>query len=189
MRYDKRIQTKILIEFCIAMIILGVLFAVAFPKFLNAQLRSKIALTYQRLDRMRMAINAYRLEHDVLLLPEHGRDAYFRLTYPVPYLDSIDPFMEERRDGPFLTLIDIMFLGYDLYHGKKVKPEEERDLVIHGYRYPLTHYVLFSFGPSQIDCIGFSNDPDHFDADVTDYCPSNGMNSVGSLFAIDSGII
>ena len=109
-----------LIELLIVVAIIGILAAIAVPNFLNAQSRSKIARSQADLRSMATAIEAFRLDRNLLLVdffddntPEgverlvkvfrlaQGQDkrggtsgVFVPLTTPVAYMSSIpqDPF-------------------------------------------------------------------------------------------------
>ncbi len=111
-----------LIELLIVVAIIGILAAIAVPNFINAQTRSKIARCYGDMDALKTAINAFTIDHGLMLVDIWDDDTvegmdriktYFNgvghcgasssrnftailapLTSPVSYMGSIpkDPF-------------------------------------------------------------------------------------------------
>lgn len=177
----------------IALGIVGLLAVVMIPKFLQAQTRTMITRTYRQLDQVRIAVNAYRLEHNEIKIPDRDRYAFFRLTSPVPYLESIetsiDPFLkEQRRNDKSITLIDIMFLSFDLTYYKQSRPNSKRTLHYYGRQFSVSDYIIWSVGP--VDFSDFSHSPyEDYDEIAGGYSPTNGLLSAGNLYAIDSGLL
>ena len=113
-----------LIELLIVVAIIGILAAIAVPNFLNAQVRAKVARSYADMRNIGTAIEAFRLDKNVMLvdlwdddyewatkrikevfngvgfrsnqLQRTGEDVLAVLTTPVSYMSSVpkDPFIE-----------------------------------------------------------------------------------------------
>lgn len=180
-------RKKTLIEFITVFVVIAVLLLVSIPKFLDAQTRAKVARVYGQLDQVRIAVNAYRIDHNKLMIPDTYREAYFQLTSPVPYLENIgiciDPFLQEYQPGNnYLTLIDVMFLSFHNTYSPTV--------LYTGRQYPNVSYLLWSIGPSLYCEFGCTPQKEYLQMeDPPGYCPTNGLNSIGLLMTIDSGVI
>lgn len=92
-------RNYLIIEMSIAALLLLILTVTMFPRFTGSQVRSKIALTFQRMQAINKANYAYQSDHGELLIYSFN---WFHLTTPIVYLENWesthDPFKFDHVD-------------------------------------------------------------------------------------------
>lgn len=155
-----------LIELLIVVAIIGILAAIAVPNFLNAQIRAKIARSYADMKSLGTAIEAFRLDKNVMLvdlwdddtdwgtarikdvfngvgfvanqLQRSSQDVLAPLTTPVSYMGSIpdDPFIPGGVLEHGGNRSGVIFTAY--IYGDREEKDNERG----GFYFPLYNWTM-----------------------------------------------
>ena len=193
-----------LIELLIVVAIIGILAAIAVPNFLNAQTRATIARVRADVKSLTTALEEYRMDNNDYPIDMGGPDlreqlSWKQLTTPVSYITSTDtcrdPFTKSLAGATGTDFQGIRtYYDYgggvwyaDLPGGSTRKKFFEQDSG--------TGFVILSFGPNRAREFPW-DDPSTIGLGKRQYIgmqyvynPSNGVKSLGDIFAIRSGPI
>jgi len=179
-RKDENIRRAFtLIELLIVVAIIGILAAIAVPNFMQARLRSKIALTVSNMRTIGLAMESYFLDNNTYTLWAWDGNDYggFRsLTTPIAYITSGDifknpfkPHHDTRDKLPDGTELDPM---YELGTFSAQTNAENYNF------YPSNTWLLESCGPDLRDSYNARDFP--FPPPAI-YQISNGLLSLGGF--------
>ncbi len=188
-----------LIELLIVVAIIGILAAIAIPNFLEAQVRAKVARVKSDIRTLSLAIEALRVDKDVLLVDFCGDDrpagvqriqqdfgftnqgnnnrggtcgVLAPLTTPIAYIESIplDPFGTEGPRHPFLYPEDQLPPTTYMYWCNDNTMGGTGGVSFTIPNLRPDEYILFSCGPDRI-----------YEWETFVYDPSNGTVSRGDV--------
>jgi type II secretory pathway pseudopilin PulG len=178
------------VELVLVMCTVAILMAIAVPNFLEARTRSAVSRSVNELGLLKMAVDAYRLEHKVYPLnAEPGVDDGWdlrALTTPVAYLSRLPMDIFTHRDirGTH-TLEPVRPVPYRYYNAVQLNKEglvcgDEVDVRFDGY----VAGVLWGYGPTHLT----PDDPDEtlFGPEGAErmrfYDPTNGTRTPGDIY-------
>lgn len=195
-----------LIELLIVVLIIGILAAIAVPNVQQAFTRAQTARVYADFRHISSAIEQYTADHGAHIpYQTQGRYSLTYLTTPVAYMDSldrvIDPFNDRYMDEEGVEIIDtelgsylyLSFRGWYLDHFPKseqgIRRNDKIVVDFFGVEKVNPTYFLRSIGPSRTSRLFLSVNnmlSFHF---LEIYTPTNGLYSIGSLYAFDGSVV
>lgn len=195
-----------LIELLIVVLIIGILASIAIPNVKQAFTRAQIARVYSDFRHISSAIEQYTADHGAHMpYNTQGRYSLTYLTTPVAYMDSldrvIDPFNDRYLDEEGVQIIDtelgsylyLSFRGWYLEHFPKedwgVRRNDKIVVDFFGDEKVNPTYFLRSIGPSRTSYLFLHVYNMQSFKFLEIYTPSNGLYSVGSLYAFDGSVI
>lgn len=191
-----------LIELLIVVLIIGILAAIAVPKFNHALTKTRITKTYANFRNISVALACYNVEYGAFLT-YHPEDinTFIRLTKPVAFLNDVsiseDVFNDRTFDSEGAVQINekpgyydyLYFRGWHVLH----YPPEEREqhygdpLIINffGEQKNDAVFVIRSRGPSRTTTpwLQIMNWTEFTFNDR--YASTNGLYSLGSIYCLD----
>lgn len=191
-----------LIELLIVVAIIGILAAIAVPNFLNAQVRAKVARVRADMRALSTALEMYRMDNNRYPIDYGGPDvedrSWRQLTTPVAYISGTeitrDPFTSGAggAEGAGFQSIRTFYDygGGAWYASLSQGPQREQF-----YERSGAGYILLSFAPNKAREFPWSDPSIEGVGKRTPaglsyvYQPSNGLNSLGDIFATRSGPI
>lgn len=181
-----------LIELLIVVAIIGILAAIAVPNFLNAQVRAKVARTFNDMRSLVTAMEQYRLDTNSYIPDFDGIgqsssgseiDTFKQLTTPISYMSSIPldvwiPRREQARD-----ILRGKNERYFEYWGAGTGITTRADM-----RQYNIGYCIRSVGPDLEETwFGNYHALGRRTGEFT-YDPTNGLTSIGDMMATNRGL-
>lgn len=199
---QKKFYGFTLIELLIVVAIIGILAAIAVPNFMSAMVRAKVARTQEESRVLFLALEAYRIDHNMFpnpsgqsLDPLDLRGRFYALTTPVSYMTSTpnDPFSGKYDNGA--GLIDLREVpGGTAYCYGRADMAGQRGTLNLGKSFgmiasagPDGQLAQIYYYPPHITHTGGADCPVCDPAlaallTVTEYSPSNGLISGGDIY-------
>jgi type II secretion system protein G len=170
-----------LIELLIVIAIILILIAIALPNFLEAQIRARVTKAKGELRSLRTAMESYYL--DWKIYPEENESnivasgeghGLLWLTTPIKYITSIpeDPFATLTGDSMSSSIVTYESGGMERGIGGGGGPRPSC----------LITWAIWSKGPDYLQEVWAENPHFDTDRDVRNYAPTNGTNSIGSIY-------
>lgn len=180
-------RNYLIIEMSVAALLLLIVTVSMFPRFTGSQVRSKIAMAFQRMHTINQANQAYYMDHNIFITSPYR---WTQLTTPTVYLrgwdNTVDPFSRDLTSNG-MNNRDLLFWGKPVLNstGGGYIPVS---FYYHGINSGTASYMIGSNGPSAIPSsmsMSITIDAAHF---TGGYHSSNGLLSQGLLMATDAKV-